>query len=743
MPSSMDRMRHLLSTGEHSDVHFLVGDGDEKEVLPAHQFILKIASDVFEAMFRFDTKKERPENASANGPVVVEIPDIEPSAFKVMLSFIYTDDLSALNGDNAMAVLYAANKYNIPDLVLPSLQIPISELRNVFFAYAQALLFELEDFAIKCLRYICQNAAQLFGSDDFLQIDQKILCNLLESDHLLLSDEFEIWKIALRWADEKCRQNGIECSSGNRRSFLGSALFKIRFPNIHEDFAKCVVRPRASTLIISWRYYQKSGERQSKMANPSVQQLMDMVKQLLEAQQNAPPAGQQPSNVPSLPNVENFEFGEQSTDIEDWLQQFDFALDCAAPNLQDVLKVKLLMTKLSKEAFAEYKKSCMPKNVTDFDFAKTVEQLKSLFARPQSIWIDRYDCLRASKLEDEEFRAFVNRHKRLLRDFNFKKLKEEQFNCLMLLIAMKSPKDADLRKRILAKLAADGGLVRYDNMVEDLQVYLSTIAEAKALEQPVSSRNVYALKKKHKIRKNSDSSKGSSESSASQSSHGSQPKCWRCGKWHSPKRCSHGKSTCRKCNEIGHLERMCEKHKAWLKRNGEKKDGKAVNTFWLGGIFLPDSESRRKLIEIPLKMDGTEVDLGLLDTFWKSQEGNGQVAKVEKKFDSIADQSEKPKKHHSGKKPKFALGAKIIASLGLQPWRAGYVVNRQGTMYEIRFPDGTTGKFPEKGVKACALDSDEEIFDGLGLREEPFDSKTSKGLVGIDCDQRKRKDVIG
>ncbi|KAL3085753.1 hypothetical protein niasHS_009502 [Heterodera schachtii] len=231
-----------MSTGEHSDVHFLVGDGDEKEVLPAHQFILKSASDVFEAMFRFDAKKERLENAPANCPADVEIPDIEPSAFKVMLSFIYTDDLSALNGDNAMAVLYAANKYNIPDLVGPSLQVPISEFRNVFFAYAQALLFELEDFSIKCLRYICKNAAQLFGSNDFLQIDQKILCNLLESDRLLLSDEFELWKIAIRWADEKCRQNGIECSSGNCRSALGPALFKIRLPNINEkDFAKFVV----------------------------------------------------------------------------------------------------------------------------------------------------------------------------------------------------------------------------------------------------------------------------------------------------------------------------------------------------------------------------------------------------------------------------------------------------------------------------------------------------------------------
>jgi hypothetical protein len=39
--------------------------------------------------------------------VVVEIPDVEAEAFKVMLSFIYIDDLSGLNGDNAMAVLYA------------------------------------------------------------------------------------------------------------------------------------------------------------------------------------------------------------------------------------------------------------------------------------------------------------------------------------------------------------------------------------------------------------------------------------------------------------------------------------------------------------------------------------------------------------------------------------------------------------------------------------------------------------
>ncbi|KAL3114723.1 hypothetical protein niasHT_019044 [Heterodera trifolii] len=186
MPSTVERMKNLLSTGEHSDVHFLL--------LLAHQLILKNTSDVFEAMFRFDAKKERAENASANCPVV-EVSDVEAAAFKVMLSFIYADDVDELDGDNAMGVLYAAKKYNIPDLVDISLQFPISELRNVFLAYAQALLFELEDFANKCLRYICQNAAQLFGSDEFLQIDQKMLCGLLDSDRLLLSDELEMHSV--------------------------------------------------------------------------------------------------------------------------------------------------------------------------------------------------------------------------------------------------------------------------------------------------------------------------------------------------------------------------------------------------------------------------------------------------------------------------------------------------------------------------------------------------------------------
>ncbi|KAL3122452.1 hypothetical protein niasHT_006332 [Heterodera trifolii] len=171
--------------------------------------------------------------ASVNCPV--EIPDVEAAAFKVMLSFIYTEELGELNGDNAMAVLYAVKKYNIPTLVNASLQIPISEFRNVFVALAQARLFELEDFANCCLSYIDKNADDLLKSEEFLQIDQKTLCEIFGRDELQIHEEITIWKA--------CRQNGIECSAENRRAVLGPALFKIRFPLLSsEEFAKDIVQ---------------------------------------------------------------------------------------------------------------------------------------------------------------------------------------------------------------------------------------------------------------------------------------------------------------------------------------------------------------------------------------------------------------------------------------------------------------------------------------------------------------------
>uniref|UniRef100_A0A183BVZ0 BACK domain-containing protein n=1 Tax=Globodera pallida TaxID=36090 RepID=A0A183BVZ0_GLOPA len=86
-----------------------------------------------------------------------------------------------------------AKKYDLPELVDSCLNFPIRELSNVFFAFAQTRFLGEEDFARRCLAYIDHNADALILTDEFLQIDQKLLCEILDRDELRISEEIAIW----------------------------------------------------------------------------------------------------------------------------------------------------------------------------------------------------------------------------------------------------------------------------------------------------------------------------------------------------------------------------------------------------------------------------------------------------------------------------------------------------------------------------------------------------------------------
>ncbi|KAL3109589.1 hypothetical protein niasHT_016933 [Heterodera trifolii] len=73
---------------------------------------------------------------------------------------------------------------------------------------------------------------------------------------------------ALRWADEKCRENGIDYSAENRRQMLGPALFKIRFPLFsHNEFTVQIVS--SGILIVEEVAGIKQYHSQSKLCGIS------------------------------------------------------------------------------------------------------------------------------------------------------------------------------------------------------------------------------------------------------------------------------------------------------------------------------------------------------------------------------------------------------------------------------------------------------------------------------------------
>lgn len=113
-----DRFSFMFNNEILSDVHFLVGRGDQRQVssinlilfslrvnfkrlcvqrIPAHKFVLSVGSAVFDAMFN--------GHMAATEQSDIELPDVEPVAFLALLKFLYTDEYT-FGPESVMTTLY-------------------------------------------------------------------------------------------------------------------------------------------------------------------------------------------------------------------------------------------------------------------------------------------------------------------------------------------------------------------------------------------------------------------------------------------------------------------------------------------------------------------------------------------------------------------------------------------------------------------------------------------------------------
>uniref|UniRef100_A0A914V8Z6 BTB domain-containing protein n=1 Tax=Plectus sambesii TaxID=2011161 RepID=A0A914V8Z6_9BILA len=108
----------------------------QQQRIPAHSYVLATASNVFYAMFY---------GGFANQDDIA-IPDVHPTAFRIMLKYLYTDEVD-LDADTVLATLYASKKYLITYLTRACINFLETSLtaRNVCLLLTQSRLFEEEE----------------------------------------------------------------------------------------------------------------------------------------------------------------------------------------------------------------------------------------------------------------------------------------------------------------------------------------------------------------------------------------------------------------------------------------------------------------------------------------------------------------------------------------------------------------------------------------------------------------------
>ncbi|GAV01223.1 hypothetical protein RvY_11966-2 [Ramazzottius varieornatus] len=231
--SLLDRSQFLLENNEAlSDVVFIVGKGIMQREIPAHRFLLAMGSPVFETMFFGPTRQV------ADGQDV-HLPDIEPAAFRNLLRFVYTDDVSGIDDETVMPTLYAAKKYTMPQLQGACVDFLRKNTRpeNVFVVLEQAQQSEEPELVDQCLDLIDRCTHSVISTKEFHHISFQLLRMVLQRDGLS-ARELELFNSLVRWADSESERRELEINSLNRRKMMGAALFDIRFPLMSvEEFA--------------------------------------------------------------------------------------------------------------------------------------------------------------------------------------------------------------------------------------------------------------------------------------------------------------------------------------------------------------------------------------------------------------------------------------------------------------------------------------------------------------------------
>ena len=151
-----------------------------------------------------------------------------------------------LNGTVVISLLYAAQKYQLPEL-LSKCEVFLSEhldVKNACTIYSQAKVFSMTKLKKSALEFIAQNTMKIFNSEDFLSLSPANLLDILQLDSLCIS-EVNVFRSVLEWAESKLLQSKHLITGESRRRIMlqCNILYMIGVPLLTlEEYTTVVVQ---------------------------------------------------------------------------------------------------------------------------------------------------------------------------------------------------------------------------------------------------------------------------------------------------------------------------------------------------------------------------------------------------------------------------------------------------------------------------------------------------------------------
>ncbi|XP_055622692.1 uncharacterized protein K02A2.6-like [Toxorhynchites rutilus septentrionalis] len=284
-----------------------------------------------------------------------------------------------------------------------------------------------------------------------------------------------------------------------------------------------------------------------------------------------------------------------------WFAHYEDIFKVDGKNLDDLAKVRLLLRKMGTKFHERYVNSILPKHPRDFGLDDTVKKLKKLFGRQTSLFNDRYRCLQYVKNEADDFSSYaasVNKH---CEAFQLTKLTDDQFKALRFVCGLQSPRDADIRTRLIGKLEAeehaplaDGTKLTLENLVEECHRFNNLKQDTKMVEKPVPEKSVV----------NAVSTKAAKKK---------RPKspCWFCGDLHFVKECPYQDHSCSKCKRKGHKEGYCSSVESKPKSAKKFEKPKSKEYVKYKGISVKriDLQGKRKYVTVGINGNDSVLQL--------------------------------------------------------------------------------------------------------------------------------------